>query len=67
MGMTMPSKSCADCEWFEADYEDASDGAWMSKPYMVCRARNGVSNLKQFPFRKTGCETFEGKNQSFSG
>ena len=62
----MPSngmpKDCANCKWFEADYGDASDGAWINKPYTVCRARNGVSNLKNFPFRKTECETFQDKS-----
>lgn len=48
-------KTCANCHWLEADYEDASDGAWMNRPYTVCRARNAVSNLRQFPFTKTDC------------
>ena len=54
----MSSKSCLDCKWLEDDYEDASDGAWMNKPYTVCRARNGVSNLRQFPFKETNCTDF---------
>lgn len=28
-----------------------------------CTARHGVSNLKQFPFKKTGCDKFKGKRQ----
>lgn len=49
---------CADCKWLEADYVDGSDGSWSNRPYVVCRARGGVSNLKQFPFASTKCDIF---------
>lgn len=55
------TKACANCRWFEADYEDASDGAWMGKPYVACAARDGVSNLRQFPFTKTDCGEYKPK------
>jgi hypothetical protein len=50
---------CLTCRHYEADQEDGNegDGEW----YTVCRARNGVSNLKQFPFRRTNCAMFETK------
>jgi hypothetical protein len=50
---TEMSKSCLNCQWFEADKEDGNEG--QGQWYAVCRARNGVSNLRQFPFRKTDC------------
>lgn len=46
-------KSCATCHWLEADQEDGNEG--MGAHYIVCRGRSGVSNLKQFPFKKTNC------------
>ena len=53
--------SCVDCSHFEADQEDGNDG--MGAHYVACRGRNGVSNLKQFPFRKTSCATFKAKER----
>jgi len=48
-------KSCLNCHWFEADQEDGNEG--MGEWYTVCRGRNGVSNLKNFPFKRTTCAT----------
>jgi len=56
----MPN-SCLDCHWHEADQEDGNEGqgAW----YEVCRARSGVSNLRQFPFRNTDCADHKHKSK----
>ena len=53
--------SCSNCRHFEADQEDGNDG--MGQWYEVCRARNGVSNLKSFPFKRTKCATFTTKEE----
>ena len=55
------TNSCHDCHWLESDQEDGNDG--MGRFYVACRGRNGVSNLKQFPFRKTNCKDFRIKGE----
>lgn len=67
-------KSCCNCRHFEADKEDGNEG--MGEWYVTCLARTSVSNLKQFPFKKTHCADFEprqnqqvatGENQRIQG
>lgn len=53
------SKSCTDCRHLEYD-EDNMDGYVLSA-WVTCGARSKVANLKQFPFKKTGCKSFEPK------
>lgn len=55
------SKSCTDCRHYEYDWDTDSDGYFLGD-WAACRARNGVSNLKNFPFRRTECETFQEKS-----
>ena len=59
IGEAMKTHSCADCHWFEADQEDGNEG--QGEWYQVCRARNGVSNLKSFPFKNSNCAEFKRK------
>ena len=56
--------ACADCKHYEWDDED-SDGHIVGS-WNWCGARNGVSNLKQFPFRKTDCPTFKPKEKQIN-
>lgn len=53
------AKACTDCSHYEQDYEE-SDGHIIAS-WCGCRARNGVSNLAQFPFKKTECGKFKEK------
>ncbi len=53
------SKSCTDCRHLEYD-EDNMDGYVLSA-WVVCGARSKMANLRQFPFKKTGCKSFEPK------
>lgn len=41
----------------------SSNNDGMGQWYEVCRARNGVSNLKSFPFKRTKCATFTNKEE----
>ena len=54
-------KRCSDCKLLEYDYDD-SDGHIVGEG-AVCHSRIGVSNLRQFPFLKTKCATFEAKRK----
>ena len=60
-------QSCGQCrhlEWAEAD---SSDGWPDEDAGFICGARNGVDNLKQFPFKNTFCQEFEeGRNEEVS-
>ncbi len=49
---------CVKCKHYEVIYADDSDG-WDNRSWPHCGARNSVSNLKQFPFRKTSCAKFQ--------
>ena len=50
---------CVDCKHYEWAEVDSSDGHPDENAGPFCGARHGVQNLKQFPFKKTGCKHFE--------
>jgi len=50
--------SCAGCRHIEAEDEQDSDGHIIGG-WVICTARPRVSNLKQFPFKKTSCKDYE--------
>ena len=52
--------SCLNCKHCEQG-EETSDGHVIDV-WVACRARAAVSNLKQFPFRKTDCRSYERKH-----
>ena len=65
MTRTIFLPSCRSCEHYDVHKETES---W-EMPYIFwyehsCSAKNGVSNLKQFPFKHTKCAKHLNKNKS---
>lgn len=54
--------SCTDCRHYHYE-EDNMDGYVLSA-WLECDARPTVANLKQFPFKKTECESFAPKRKN---
>jgi len=50
----MREKSCKGCSHLEF-LEDCDSDGYITGSWFVCNARPNVSNLKQFPFKKTTC------------
>lgn len=59
-------KSCYTCKhrhsYKETESWEMSHIFWWIH---ICDARPSVSNLKQFPFKNTGCTKHEKENQSY--
>ena len=62
IGQGASEVSCLDCRHHEQG-EETSDG-YVIDVWFACGARNAVSNLRQFPFRKTSCRSFEPKDRT---
>ena len=56
--MSGGDKTCANCKHLEAEDEQDSDG-YIIGGWIICTARDKVSNLKQFPFKNTSCTKHE--------
>ena len=51
---------CADCVNYLHNVDTDTDG-YLITEWVECSSRPSVANLKQFPFKKTGCESFQSR------